>query len=99
MLRVLLSLIVLASLSTCVHAQICNTPSGFVQTVGPIPLGNFVALGPGCNNLQDGGSIAPVATKTFSIPDSFCNVDRTGGIDFGACMNTILAAIKDCGSG
>lgn len=41
------------------RAQSCNSPSGFVQLFGTIPIGDVLVLGPDCNHAQDGGVNLP----------------------------------------
>lgn len=43
------------------HAQtVCNDPSGFLKTSGPITLGDQLVLGPDCQHVKDGGISATV---------------------------------------
>jgi hypothetical protein len=35
---------------------ICNDPSGFLKSFGPIAVGNLLTLGPDCQHAQDGGT-------------------------------------------
>jgi hypothetical protein len=39
------------------QAQICNAPSGFLQSQGPITLNDLLILGPDCTHVQDGGAV------------------------------------------
>lgn len=54
------SILLLSLFSLCyspsAHAQVvCNDPSGFLKTYGPIFLGDPLILGPDCQHAQDGG--------------------------------------------
>lgn len=71
--RILFSLLLLVACATGAQAQVCNSASGFLKSFGTIPLGNTVILGPDCEHLEDGGSIATTFNnvKTFgAICDS-----------------------------
>lgn len=41
-------------------AQVCNSPSGFLQSFGPITVGDFLVLGPDCGHVIDGGLIGHI---------------------------------------
>lgn len=74
--RFLFALAALFMLSSPASAQICNDPSGFLKSFGPIPLGNSLVLGPDCQHAQDGGAgIGSAGAYTF-----FMNPTNVGAL-------------------
>lgn len=57
-----LALIVLAGFVSPAAAQNCDDPSGFLKSFGTIPIGDVLLLGPGCQQVQDGGAGGAVGT-------------------------------------
>lgn len=70
--------------------QGCNSPSGFIQTDGPIPLNNLLALGPDCNHVQDGGSPGFVNVGKFAT--GACTTDDS------VAINAAIAATPNGGT-
>ena len=86
-LAVLFCLAFLSLYANTAHAQSCNTPSGFIQTEGEIPLGNTLILGPDCNHVRDGGAI-PIAAVVYT---SQCGIKFDGVTDDTAAWNSCIS--------
>lgn len=72
-------------------AQICNDPSGFIKTNGPIAIGDQLVMGPGCQQVSDGGAAAPPGSFNVTLGPYFA--DPTGTVNSQAAINAAIAAI------
>lgn len=75
-------------------AQVCNSPSGFVQSFGNIPIGNILVLGPDCTHIQDGG-LPGGGANILSFPVQLFN----GLTNFGNLTNGSQNVIQYQGAG
>lgn len=61
---------VLCYSSAAFSQTVCNDPSGFLKTDGPIVLGDVLVLGPDCQHAQDGGNISGPPSHPIAHPSS-----------------------------
>lgn len=59
-------------------AQLCNSPSGFLQSFGPITVGHILILGPDCVHAQDGGTFG-AGVNSVSNSDGTLTISPTTG--------------------
>lgn len=59
---------------------VCNDPSGFLKTKGPITLGDVLILSPDCQSASDGGNIAGPPVRAITHPSS-------GNLYGGGCLS------------
>jgi hypothetical protein len=91
-----------ASIISPAYAQACNPPSGWLLQNGQISVGHFLAYGPGCGELTDGGAAGGVPWSTsngFALNSSI-------GIGATALQNCSMAfgctrdvVIGECNAG
>lgn len=93
--RFLLAIALIIGSCIGANAQSCNPPSGWLQQVGQIQLGDIILYGPNCGQVSDGG--APSASPTLP----FVSLTAFGAIGDGAfhpinitAMNSALVSGK-----
>jgi hypothetical protein len=83
------------------NAQVCNSPSGFLQSLGQFTIGDLIVFGPDCNHVQDGGGSSAVFNTAVSwfYGSTLVGVESVGNPASGSPAGTFGLTIQGVAPG